>query len=379
MVFCMEVAIGCMPSAVEQCVLIFDACCLKKGTPGMSSIVQVLKVIGEHYPERVARTFVVDAPPMFYLLWKGIAKLFDLKMREKLRFVFSRDYSSSGVSSTTIFQSATSAATFSNRSLLGGDEQQSDVEEEHQRDDRRNADSLPTNSAQTSTCTPLVASTSDTVKPQTMQISTSASGPAITTLASLLSSSSFSLAKSSSASVSLSPSMKSSKALTTSTSSSLLPSLMSSLTMYRHTTGGAALPSDKSQARSLSFASTFTFRKEDSTEFRSFRADTRPRRVREEGSSRRWTDLTFGFNKREDVPSSHTEMTQKDKNYALFRPYHTAFLAAPYSEAAFRAHMNPPLAGLISILGPDIKLRQPSFSIHTHSAMEAMLHHLHFD
>ncbi|KAI5058373.1 hypothetical protein GOP47_0026543 [Adiantum capillus-veneris] len=387
MVFCMEVAIGCMPSAVEQCVLIFDACCLKKGTPGMSSIVQVLKLIGEHYPERVARTFIVDAPPVFYLLWKGIGKLFDLKMRKKLRFVFSRDYSSLGASSTansSALIAATRTGTYSNRSLLGGDEQHSDFEEEHQKEDRGNVNSLTT-STETSTCTHLVSSTSDTLKPQTMQTPTSSSEPAITTLASLLSSSSFSLATSSAESVPLSSSSVTSKSLTTSTpsSSSLVPSLMSSLTslppFHRPTAVGAALPSDKSKARSLSFASRLTMRKEDATEFRSFRADTRPRRVREEGSSRRWTDLTFGFNKKEEFLSGHIEITQKDKNHALFRPYYTRFLSAPYSEAAYRAHMKPPLGGLISILGPDIKLRQSSFSLHTCSAMEAMLHHLHLD
>eukprot|EP00250_Pteridium_aquilinum_P005030 c15191_g1_i1 orf=120-845(+) len=92
-VFTMEVAIACMPSTVEQCVLILDAAdCHKRGSAGFSTIVQLLKVLGEHYPERLARSFIVDAPAMFYYLWKGISKVVDLKVREKPRFVFSKKY-----------------------------------------------------------------------------------------------------------------------------------------------------------------------------------------------------------------------------------------------------------------------------------------------
>eukprot|EP00249_Psilotum_nudum_P002611 c15733_g1_i1 orf=479-1309(-) len=63
-------------------------------------IIQLLKMLGEHYPERVARAFLVDAPPLFYYVWKGILSFIDLGMREKLRFVFSRNYiiSTSGTS-----------------------------------------------------------------------------------------------------------------------------------------------------------------------------------------------------------------------------------------------------------------------------------------
>lgn len=344
-VFTMEVAIACMPSTVEQCVLILDASCLKKGSPGLSAIVQLLKVLGEHYPERLARTFIVDAPSMFYYFWKGIGKFLDLKMREKLRFVFSRNYNTAAAAAMNSSASAAAshliraARSYSNRNLWAGEVQQSDEEEEEEQEDKFD---LKTHTMSTPTFT----------------LSSSAASTYTTT--------------------------SSSSSSSTSSSSS---SSSSSASSFYHSSGGAALLSDKSQARSLSFASAPTCRKEEATEFRSFRVDTKPsRRFHEEGSSRRWGDLTFG-SKRDDLPNQHhshhhyhdhIDFTHKDKSLDLFRPYYTAFLTSPYNEPAYRACMKPPLAGLISIVSRELKFTQPSFSLHT-TTMEAMLHHLNLD
>ncbi|MCO5606931.1 hypothetical protein L7F22_061122 [Adiantum nelumboides] len=281
-IFTMEVAIACMPSTVEQCVLIVDAtACHKRSSAGFSIIMHLLKLLGEHYPERLARSFIVDAPSMFHYLWKGMSKILDLKVREKPKFVFSKQYNSGGSSRPLSSASATAnhlmraTWSYSSRNLwAAGSEQISDDEEEVDQDDEK---------------------------------------------------------------------------------------------FVRET--------------SLSFALAPTCRKEPVTEFRSFRADHKPsRRLNEDGASGRWADVAFGHKNDDFLSQSDYDLdfAHKHKSAALFRPYYVNFLLPPYVESAYRAQMRPPLAGLISIISPDLKLRQPSFSLHS-TAMEAMLHHLHFD
>ncbi len=38
--------------------------------PSPSGILATLKILADHYPERLAKAFIVDASSMFYFVWK---------------------------------------------------------------------------------------------------------------------------------------------------------------------------------------------------------------------------------------------------------------------------------------------------------------------
>jgi len=38
--------------------------------PSPSGILATLKILADHYPERLAKAFIVDASSMFYYVWK---------------------------------------------------------------------------------------------------------------------------------------------------------------------------------------------------------------------------------------------------------------------------------------------------------------------
>jgi hypothetical protein len=38
--------------------------------PSPSGILTTLKILADHYPERLAKAFIVDASSMFYYVWK---------------------------------------------------------------------------------------------------------------------------------------------------------------------------------------------------------------------------------------------------------------------------------------------------------------------
>ena len=147
-------------------------------------------------------------------------------------------------------------------------------------------------------------------------------------------------------------------------------------------TTSASLLCDKGHTRSLSFASMNVLSRKgasETLEFRSFRADTQPKQrvmINEEGSSRRWTgDLIDHYDSSACI-RNQDHLNNTKKSLELFRPYYNAFLLRPYNEASYRAYMKPPLAGLISILSSDLKVRQPSFSLshmNPSCTMEAML------
>ncbi|KAG0582472.1 hypothetical protein M758_3G062100 [Ceratodon purpureus] len=92
-IFTMEVAVAAMPPGVDQWILILDAGGYSKiSAPSTSGILTTLKVLADHYPERLAKAFIVDASSMFYYVWKGICTFVDHSTRGKLSFAYSRDY-----------------------------------------------------------------------------------------------------------------------------------------------------------------------------------------------------------------------------------------------------------------------------------------------
>ncbi|KAF9673936.1 hypothetical protein SADUNF_Sadunf10G0075600 [Salix dunnii] len=118
LVFTLEVAIGTMPKNAEQFVLLFDATKLINETPGtqicrrtgrdliytqtmsglplkchingsiigffrsasafMNLFLATLKIVGEYYPGRLCKAFVIDPPSLFSYLWKGARPFVEL-------------------------------------------------------------------------------------------------------------------------------------------------------------------------------------------------------------------------------------------------------------------------------------------------------------
>lgn len=93
LIFTMEVAIAAMPPGVTQWVLIVDTGGYSKiRAPWTSGILTSLKILADHYPERLAKAFIVDAPAMLYYVWKGICTFFDNSASGKFSFSYSRNY-----------------------------------------------------------------------------------------------------------------------------------------------------------------------------------------------------------------------------------------------------------------------------------------------
>ncbi|XP_042029959.1 phosphatidylinositol transfer protein 3-like [Salvia splendens] len=78
LVFTMEVAIQTMEKNVEQFVLLFDASLCRLACGFTNMLVGSLKIIGEYYPGRLHKAFVIDPPPFFSYLWKGVRPFVEL-------------------------------------------------------------------------------------------------------------------------------------------------------------------------------------------------------------------------------------------------------------------------------------------------------------
>ncbi|KAI3788729.1 hypothetical protein L2E82_01502 [Cichorium intybus] len=78
LVFTLEVAIQTMGKSVEQLVVLFDASFFRSASAFMNILVAALKTMGEHYPGRLHKAFVIDPPSLFPYLWKGVKAFLDL-------------------------------------------------------------------------------------------------------------------------------------------------------------------------------------------------------------------------------------------------------------------------------------------------------------
>ncbi|KAK7253163.1 hypothetical protein RIF29_37649 [Crotalaria pallida] len=72
LVFTMEVAISTMPKNVQQFVMLFDASFYRTASAFMNLLLAALKIVGEYYPGRLHKAFVIDPPSLFAYLWKGV-------------------------------------------------------------------------------------------------------------------------------------------------------------------------------------------------------------------------------------------------------------------------------------------------------------------
>ncbi|KAL8188882.1 hypothetical protein R6Q57_029637 [Mikania cordata] len=78
LVFTLEVAIQTMSKSVEQLIVLFDASFFRSASGFMNILVAALKIIGEHYPGRLHKAFVIDPPSLFPYLWKGVKAFIEL-------------------------------------------------------------------------------------------------------------------------------------------------------------------------------------------------------------------------------------------------------------------------------------------------------------
>ncbi|XP_039071157.1 uncharacterized protein LOC120218249 [Hibiscus syriacus] len=93
LVFTLEVAISTMPKNIEQFVLLFDASFFRSASAFMNLLLAALKIVGEYYPGRLYKAFVIDPPSLFSYLWKGVRPFLELSTATMV--VSSLDYEES--------------------------------------------------------------------------------------------------------------------------------------------------------------------------------------------------------------------------------------------------------------------------------------------
>ncbi|KAF7837286.1 SEC14 cytosolic factor-like [Senna tora] len=78
LVFTLEVAISTMPKNVQQFVMLFDASFFRSASAFMNLLLAALKIVGEYYPGRLYKAFVIDPPSLFAYMWKGVRPFVEL-------------------------------------------------------------------------------------------------------------------------------------------------------------------------------------------------------------------------------------------------------------------------------------------------------------
>lgn len=82
-----EMAVRCMPPGVDQWVWVcdFHGFGTRDINPRLAKL--FLDMSADHYPERLAKFYLVDAPKLFNVLWKAIYSLIDEKTTKKINFL----------------------------------------------------------------------------------------------------------------------------------------------------------------------------------------------------------------------------------------------------------------------------------------------------
>ncbi|EOA30728.1 hypothetical protein CARUB_v10013866mg [Capsella rubella] len=77
--FTMETAISSMSRNAEQSlVLLFDASFFRSSSAFANLLLATLKIIGDYYPCRLYKAFIIDPPSFFSYLWKGVRPFVEL-------------------------------------------------------------------------------------------------------------------------------------------------------------------------------------------------------------------------------------------------------------------------------------------------------------
>ncbi|CAG9467738.1 unnamed protein product [Pedinophyceae sp. YPF-701] len=93
LVFTLESAAACTTNGAEQWVWIIDLRGYSRAnSPPISTSIATLKVFADHYPERLRRAYIVDAPGIFSLLWRAVSPFVHAATRAKIAFVTSAEY-----------------------------------------------------------------------------------------------------------------------------------------------------------------------------------------------------------------------------------------------------------------------------------------------
>eukprot|EP01023_Acetabularia_acetabulum_P037098 TRINITY_DN3513_c0_g2_i1.p1 TRINITY_DN3513_c0_g2~~TRINITY_DN3513_c0_g2_i1.p1 ORF type:complete len:280 (+),score=43.08 TRINITY_DN3513_c0_g2_i1:110-949(+) len=93
LVFMLESAIKMLPAGQEKAILIIDMNNYsRQNSPPLSYSLQVLRIFSGHYPERLHKFYLVDAPAIFSLLYTAVYPFIDPVTKEKINFVYSDKY-----------------------------------------------------------------------------------------------------------------------------------------------------------------------------------------------------------------------------------------------------------------------------------------------
>ncbi|MBA0585250.1 hypothetical protein Gorai_016032 [Gossypium raimondii] len=82
-----------MPKNTQQFVLLLDASFFRSASAFMNLLLAALKIVGEYYPGRLYKAFVIDPPSLFSYLWKGVRPFVELSTATMV--VSSLDYEES--------------------------------------------------------------------------------------------------------------------------------------------------------------------------------------------------------------------------------------------------------------------------------------------
>ncbi|KAF9968374.1 hypothetical protein BGZ70_004534 [Mortierella alpina] len=87
-VFHLEVALALMPEGVQNlCIIIDFAGSSMTKNPGVGVARDILHVLGNHYPERLCRAYIIHAPWFFFPFYKLVSPFIDPVTKAKLNFV----------------------------------------------------------------------------------------------------------------------------------------------------------------------------------------------------------------------------------------------------------------------------------------------------
>ncbi|KAF9407230.1 hypothetical protein BGZ76_006151, partial [Entomortierella beljakovae] len=110
-VFHLELAIALMPKGVQSiCIIIdFEGASMTK-SPGAGIASEILSVLGNHYPERLGKGYIIHAPWFFWPFYKMISPFMDPITRDKINFVSVKAQKAPSVKSIASAPSSASAS-----------------------------------------------------------------------------------------------------------------------------------------------------------------------------------------------------------------------------------------------------------------------------
>ncbi|CAD7699478.1 unnamed protein product [Ostreobium quekettii] len=95
--FSLEQVQKSMPEQAHQWVQLLDLNGYsKKNAPPVKMGIAVINAFANHFPERLAHCYVIDAPTIFWVLYTAVWPFVDPVTRAKVHFVYTKDYKETG-------------------------------------------------------------------------------------------------------------------------------------------------------------------------------------------------------------------------------------------------------------------------------------------